>query len=106
MSKILLGEASEYAVPLPTWGLLIAAKDTIQINALDLSVRLSYHARNFIPVPPFLINAVSDVIENKEGDAGKLLVNCVKEMKKIDEDHKDDNEFKNKAMDKVKEIIH
>jgi len=58
----------------PSKANIYGAKSEEEINSLPISTDTKYHPRNFIPIPPFLINSIDKAIENFNGDGTKILI--------------------------------
>ena len=92
-------------VQVPTTTHLFAVSSKDQVENLVESDRISYSPRNFIPVPPFLLSQVHMSISKTGGDAVDALLNCVKSIKEFDINHANDQDYKDKAKSKCKDII-
>ena len=66
----------------------------------------SLRARNFIPIPPFLIRPIATSIDSNKGNPGKILFDVIQAIKDFDEAHKDDASFTEKAAIKCKLFLH
>ena len=64
-----------------------------------------YKPINFISIPPFLLDSVSQSIESSEGNSKQVLVDVAKRIKDFDTLHAGDNEYVDKAKLKSKEIL-
>jgi len=59
---------------------IYGAKSVDDINSLPISTVTKYHRRNFIPIPPFLINPIDKAIEDFNGDGTKILIKVIAEI--------------------------
>ena len=65
---------SENSLALPTTKKLTSVKKKEKIVSLDLSITNHYLTKNFIPIPPFLLNIVFKVRNNTQGEAKELYI--------------------------------
>ena len=73
------------------------------------SLRLSsasFNPRNFVPVPPFMLEAIDNAITKFDGDAKEVLAIAVRKIKSFDITIQNDDEFKEKGKDPCKAILH
>ena len=94
------------AQPVPTINNILSVTTIESVDALTTSATVTYKARNFVPVPPFLIPTIHNTIVDTHGDARQVLVDCVKEMKSFDATHVNDNEYTDKAQSKSKAFLY
>ena len=78
---------------------------TNQINELTESASVTYRPRNFVPVPPFLVEVFHNSISKSNGSASTLLVDCVRKITSFDTEHASDAVYKDKAKSKCKDIM-
>jgi hypothetical protein len=76
------------------------------VRALVDSDTQTIRARNFIPVPPFLIRPLSTAIEAHKGAPEAIFFDMITAIKDFDELHKEDASFTEKAAIKCKLFIH
>ena len=76
------------------------------VENLQASASQSIRARNFIPVPPFLVRTLGDSIASNKANTNKILLDVILKIKEFDEAHKDDAEFVEKAATKCKMFLH
>ena len=76
------------------------------VRALVDSDTQTTRARNFIPVPPFLINTISISIETNKGDPEAIFFEMITAIKEFDELNKEDASFTEKAAIKCKLFLH
>ena len=76
------------------------------VKDLKESASQSIRARNFIPVPPFLVRTLGKSIAVNKEDTYKIFFDVITAIKEFDETHKDDEEFKEKAATKCKQLLH
>ena len=93
------------AVPTPTPTNLNAITTIEHVNDIELSATITYKPRNFIPIPPFLLQTLQDTILENNGDAKHALLNCAKALAAFDLEHADDDEYQDKARTKCKDIL-
>ena len=96
---------SEAAVAIPTINHVLGAKSIEEVDNLTISATVTYHPRNFIPIPPFLLETVAKAIGEAKGDARVVLTQCSEAIKAFDSEHNSDEEFKDKAKQKCKDIV-
>ena len=60
-------EAIGVSVPTPTY--LLSVSNIADVEALNIGQTMSYKPRNFIPIPPFLLETISNSISKSEGDS-------------------------------------
>ena len=101
LSKKPTGEA----IAIPTATSLNAITSDENVEALTISATIKYKARNFIPIPPFLLNTVQTTIANHNGNATKVLVESAKAISAFDTMHADDDTYQDKAKAKSKEFL-
>ena len=97
---------SDTAQRVPTMTNLIGVKSVNDVDALTTSATVTSKPRNFVPVPPFLLDTVHTAITTAQGDARNILLHCVKAVKAFDTDHADDEEYKDKAQTKSKAFLY
>ena len=90
---------------IPTATQLLAVTSIEDISNLAVGQTTSYKPRNFIPIPPFLLDTISDAISNSDGDSKNVLLEVVRSVKDFDILHAGDNEFQDKAKSKCKDIL-
>ena len=93
------------AEPIPVVNHLFAATTVDEVNALTNGQQTTYLPRNFIPVPPFLIDSISSTIKDNDGSATMVFLEVVKEIKNFDTAHASDQEYKEKAKQKCKDLL-
>jgi len=103
--SILFEKPSGPAIPIPTMPTLLAVTSEADIDALTNGASVSYQPRNFIPIAPFLCQAISECIGANEGDAKKVLERVVREIKNFDNIHNGDVSFTEKARSACKPIL-
>ena len=89
----------------PTAAHLLAVTSIEEVDALVPGTRSWYTPRNFVPVPPFLIDSISKSISTAEGDSNQALVDAVKSIKDFDTTHSNDAEYRDKAKSKCKDFL-
>lgn len=88
---------SETNVAVPTATNMMRVTTEAQVSSLAAGARSVLKPRNFVPVPPFLLEAVFLGIDKDNGSAMKTLLRCIAAVKKFDEDHENDGAYKDKA---------
>ena len=91
--------------PTPTPTQILNVSSIEDINNLTVSNSVKYRARNFIPVTPFLLEAINKAIDDSNGDATFVLLDVVKAIKEFDAAHAGDNAYTEKAKSKCKDIL-
>ena len=76
------------------------------VENIQASASQSIRARNFIPVPPFLVKTLGDSIAVNKSNTNKVFLDVILAIKKFDEAYKDDADFKEKAATKCKILLH
>ena len=85
------------AAPVPTANHVFGVSNVEDVDNLTESATVTYKPRNFIPLPPFLMEPIHDAITASNGDAKVALVACIKKIKKFDTDHNEDQSLNDKA---------
>ena len=57
----------------------------------------SFHPRNFVPVPSFLLDAIDNAITEFDGDAKEVLAVAAREIKSFDTANTNKDKFKDKG---------
>jgi hypothetical protein len=102
---ILCKVPNENAVAIPSTTSILNINNIDQIQELTVSATVTYKARNFIPVPPFLLETIFKNISKSSGQAAQVLLEVVKEIKNFDILHANDAEYVDKARSKCKDIL-
>ena len=76
------------------------------IENLAQSQSQTIRPRNFIPVPPFLVRTLNDSIAINKANTNQVFLDVITEIKVFDEVHKDDDDYKDKAAVKCKQLVH
>ena len=90
----------------PTITHLLNVKTKEESDTLTASATVKYRARNVIPVPPFLLKTVFDVINEHNGDARVVLVKSAEGVKEFDTTHANDADYHDKAKTKCKDFLY
>ena len=98
---ILLNIKSDSAITTATGSHLCGVSEVDNINELALSATIKYHPRHFVPVPPFLIEILHTTLSSSNGNAEGAFVATLE----FDNAHSDDEDYKDKAKSKCKDII-
>ena len=75
------------------------------VKALVESNTVSYRARNFIPIPPFLMQVVVSTIVANQGNAMKILLEVISAIKTFDANFSSDGDYKEKATTECKPLL-
>ena len=89
----------------PTTTQLLTVTNVAEVEALNVGQTTTYKPRNFIPIPPFLLDTISESVSKSEGNLKQLLTKVVKKIKDFDTAHANDNEYVDKARSKCKDIL-
>ena len=65
----------------------------------------SYRARNFIPIPPFLMHPVHSAISVYQGNVERIFLDVIISIKLFDSLHESDDEYIEKAAVKCKPLL-
>ena len=98
-------ESTRNNIPVPTLGHLFGVSDLAGVDALTVSASTKHRVRNFVPVPPFLLEVIFETMNNHDGSAKHVLFESIKAIKEFDAKHADDTSFKEKAKSKSKDFI-
>ena len=85
---------------------IMSCSSVEEVDNLQASQSQTIRARNFIPVPPFLVRILGKSIAANKADTNKIFLDVIIAIKEFDEAHKDDAEFKEKAATKCKMLLH
>ena len=102
----LMKSPSAPAVSVPTMNAVMGVKTKEDVDTLATSATVTYKPRNFVPIPPFLLEIVHDSITATGGDARDILVKSVEGIKKFDSTHSADATYQDKAQSKSKQFLH
>ena len=83
---------SDTAIQIPTMANLFEVSSIDEINALTVGTRSSFRPRNFIPIPPFLLDSMHETIAESNGDSKVVLLKAVEKIKEFDTTHDGDEE--------------
>ena len=95
----------EAPVPVPTMTHMLAVSSIEDVDTLVVGPRTTYTPRNFIPIPPFLLEIVSSSISNSNGNSKNILIEAAREIKHFDTIHANDQEYEEKAKSKCKDLL-
>lgn len=101
----LFKDALESPVPTPSTTHILNVSSVDEVNTLVNSVTVTYWTRNFIPIPPFLLETIQNLIQKSNGDSKSMLVDCVSMIKFFDTEHTKDVNYTKKASSKCKDIM-
>ena len=91
--KKLLDNPNPVAVLVPKRNEIMNCKDVEDIKKLTPSTTQSIRTRNFLPVPPFLVNVIESTILISGGDAKVILKEVITSIKMFNENHAEDGEY-------------
>ena len=97
---------SETGVAVPTMTNLFDCSTLDAIDALTVGSRAAYRARNFVLIPPFLLEKVHQAISVSNGDAKVVLLNTLESIKEFDIAHSEDDSYADKAKTKCLDFVH
>lgn len=75
------------------------------IDNLTNSSLITFKPRNLVPVPPFLVKVIHESISRHENDAKQTLLKVIEAVKDFDTAHNGDNDYKEKARAKCKDLV-
>ena len=86
-------EYTERAIPVPALNQIYGVSNVEDVEGLADSAVNRYRPRNFIPVPPFLVESIYKAIRDHDGDARFVLLEASKGIKEFNEVHVEDDNF-------------
>ena len=104
--EVLFEKPTGAAVTVPTPTSILGITSVADIDGLQDGQTTTYKPRNFIPVPPFLIQAINSTIAVSRGDANAILVEVVNAIKEFDTVHAIDAEYTDAAKTKCKPLLY
>jgi hypothetical protein len=104
-TSILTENPAGDAVPTPTPTNLNGITTIENATDIEISATITYKPRNFIPIPPFLLEPLQKVIVDHNGDAKQALVQCAKAITAFDTTHTDDDDYIDRARTNCKDIL-
>lgn len=93
------------AVLTPTPTNLHGITTIANVNELELSATITYKPRNFIPIPPFLLDTIQTTIEKHNGNALQVLLQSVLAIATFDTNHADDDDYTDKAKTTCRDLL-
>ena len=102
---VLLNDPDLNAVSVPKREEIMNCDNIADIDNLVSSTTQSIRPRNFIPVPPFLVNIIENTIQISGGDAKVILKEVITSIKTFDDIHVSDAEYVDKAAIKCKFLV-
>ena len=66
---------------------LLLVTSIVEVDSLDVDQTTAYKLRDFIPISPFLLGTISNLISNSEGNLKQILVDVVQEIKSFNTTH-------------------
>jgi hypothetical protein len=103
--ETLLQVPQETAIAIPTTSHLLAVSSIQEVEGLVTGQTTSYKPRNFIPIPPFLLEPISKSIKTSDGDSKQVLISVASAIKEFDTLKATDNSYNDKAKSKCKDIL-
>ena len=102
-----LVEISTVAAQVPKIEDYLKIQSTDEFKDLKVSNDTHYTARNFIPVPPFMLNKLNQAVMDYDGDSRAVFIAAIKVIQEFD-DHLEDSEshLSEKAKDSCIDILH
>ena len=85
---------------------IMSCTSLAEVENLQASNSQSIKARNFIPVPPFLVKVLSDSIATNKAKTSSIFLDVITAIKEFDTLHEGDDEFTEKAATKCKMLLH
>ena len=102
--KVLTSTPNESSLSVPTLTNLFTVSNKEELRDVQKG-STCYMPRNFIPVPPFLLNTINDSILNSNGELSKVFLKSIKKIKEFDTTHAEDNDYVDKAKSKCKDLL-
>ena len=78
---------SEDNESIPETDSFLQVQDLNQLDQLIASNDKKYTARNVIPVPPFMLSKISDIIQEFSGDSKRILLGVIQCVREFDEEN-------------------
>ena len=100
----LLDKSNETGVPLVEDYLKITNNN--EYRNLKTSTNLKFASRNFIPIPPFLLQVVSNTIIKTDGDSMEVLLAVIKGIKDLNDEVTKNGTNSELAKDSCGDILH
>ena len=94
--ELLFATRSEIAFQMPPKEDILNCITLDDVKALVEREEISYCARNFIPIPLFLMQVVLSSISANQGNIPKVLLEVVLAIEIFDSIHESDNDYKEK----------
>ena len=86
------------AAPVPTVNQIFGITKVEDITSMtESATTITYKPRNFMPIPPFLLDTIHEAISKCNGDANAALIKCIAAIKQFDSDHASDTAYTEKA---------
>ena len=103
--EILCKVPTGLAIAIPSTTSILGLTSVEKIDDLTASATVTYKPRNFIPVPPFLLETIIESISKSNGQASPILLEVTKAIKEFDISHANNEEYIDKAKSKCKDIL-
>ena len=103
--SVLFAQPTGAATAIPKIADLLGVASKADITSLTVGSTTTFKARNFIPIVPFMLGDISTAITEGNGAASGVYMAVVKAIKNFDTAHAADNEYKDKARTKCKDVL-
>ena len=103
--SVLCNDHDNSSVTVPKIADILAVSTGTEIDALAISSTVTFKARNFIPILPFLIDPINEGIKSSNGDAKEVMLKVVAAIKEFDTTHASDSTYTEKAKSKCKDLL-
>ena len=94
----LLDIPSSQTIPVPKREEIVACTSTNDIKKLNDSTTQSFKPRNFIPIPPFLVQPIQAAVKKYSGDPDSILMEAINAPKEFYSNHQEEDEYKDKVL--------
>ena len=103
---ILTDVPHDLATSIPTASHLLNVTSVKDVDALIIGQTTSYKPRNFVPVPPFLLDTLNTpIISNLNRNTTEVLIHSAQAIKDFDTTHSGDAEYTDRAKSKSKDLL-
>jgi hypothetical protein len=103
--EVLCKTPTQAPTAIPSVTQILTASTEEQIDSLTVSATVTYAPRNFIPVPPFLLDPIQETVSKSNGNSKLVLIECIKSIKNFDTSNANNTEYVDKAKSKCKDIL-
>ena len=101
---VLVSMPNKNGIPVPSQKKLFDISNKKELENADVSSS-NYNPRNFIPVPPFMIDPINDSISESDGNLSDVFLAALNSIKDFDTIHADDKEYIDKAKTYGKKLL-